>query len=62
MTAVLALPGARLAYQVSGAGPAIVLVHGFGLDMRKWEQQVPRLAERSRVVIRFLEDSRLGVA
>ncbi len=32
---VLALPGARLAYQVTGTRPAVVLVHGFGLDMRR---------------------------
>ena len=34
---VLALPGARLAHEVTGAGPAVVLVHGFGLDMRMWD-------------------------
>jgi 3-oxoadipate enol-lactonase len=50
MTAVLALPGARLAYQVTGDGPAIVLVHGFGLDMRMWDSQVPELEKRFRVV------------
>jgi 3-oxoadipate enol-lactonase len=49
-TAVLALPGARLAYQVSGAGPAVVLVHGFGLDMRMWDAQAEHLAARFRVV------------
>jgi len=47
---VLALPGARLAYQVTGDGPALVLVHGFGLDMRMWDPQVPDLAARFRVV------------
>ena len=47
---VLALPGARLAYQVSGAGPAVVLVHGFGLDMRMWDAQAGHLATRVRVV------------
>ena len=36
---VLALPGARLAYEVTGTGPAVVLVHGFGLDMRMWDPQ-----------------------
>jgi 3-oxoadipate enol-lactonase len=43
---VLARPGARLAYQVTGDGPAVVLVHGFGLDMRMWDAQVPHLATR----------------
>ena len=49
-TQVLALPGARLAYQVTGAGPAVVLVHGFGLDLRMWDDQVQALAGRFRVV------------
>jgi len=47
---VLALPGARLAYQVTGEGPAVVLVHGFGLDMRMWDLQAGPLAARFRVV------------
>jgi 3-mercaptopyruvate sulfurtransferase SseA/pimeloyl-ACP methyl ester carboxylesterase len=47
---VLALPGARLAYEVTGEGPAVVLVHGFGLDLRMWDQQVGHLAQRFRVV------------
>jgi pimeloyl-ACP methyl ester carboxylesterase len=49
-TAVLARPGARLAYQVTGEGPAVVLVHGFGLDMRMWDPQVEPLAAQFRVV------------
>ncbi len=47
---VLALAGTRLAYQVTGDGPAVVLVHGFGLDMRMWDPQVADLAARFRVV------------
>jgi 3-oxoadipate enol-lactonase len=47
---VLALPGARLAYQVTGDGPAVVLVHGFGLDMRMWDAQAGHLAARYQVV------------
>ncbi len=47
---VLARPGARLAYQAAGAGPAVVLVHGFGLDMRMWDPQVSHLGARRRVV------------
>jgi 3-oxoadipate enol-lactonase len=43
-------PGARLAYQVGGDGPAIVLVHGFGLDMRMWDEQAEHLAARYQVV------------
>jgi 3-oxoadipate enol-lactonase len=47
---VLPLPGARLAYEVTGDGPAVVLVHGFGLDMRMWDPQVAHLADRCLVV------------
>ena len=49
-TGVLALPGARLAYEVTGAGTPVVLVHGFGLDMRMWDPQMEHLAGRFRVV------------
>jgi len=49
-TAVLARPGARLAYQVTGDGPAVVLIHGFSLDMRMWAAQAGPLAARFRVV------------
>ena len=47
---VLVRPGARLAYEVTGEGPAVLLVHGFGLDMRMWDDQVHQLAARFRVV------------
>jgi 3-oxoadipate enol-lactonase len=47
---VLERPGARLAYEVTGDGPAIVLAHGFGLDMRMWDEQVACLSDRYRVV------------
>ncbi len=49
-TEVLALPGARVAYEVAGQGPAVVLCHGFGLDMRMWDPQVEHLAVGSRVI------------
>jgi len=48
--AVLERPGARLAYEVTGAGPAVVLIHGFGLDMRMWDPQVGPLADRFLVL------------
>ena len=48
--AVLDRPGARLAYQVTGDGPAIVLVHGFGLDQRMWDAQAEHLAGCYQVV------------
>jgi 3-oxoadipate enol-lactonase len=49
-TAVLERPGGRLAYEVAGTGPAVVLVHGFGLDRRMWDPQAEYLAARFRVV------------
>ena len=50
VAAVLERPGARLTYEVAGDGPAVVLIHGFGLDMRMWDPQVGSLADRFRVV------------
>ena len=50
VAAVLDRPGARLVYEVAGDGPAVVLIHGFGLDMRMWDPQVGPLADRFRVV------------
>jgi 3-oxoadipate enol-lactonase len=49
-TAVLPVPGAKLVYQVTGDGPAVVLVHGFALDMRMWDPQVADLVRRYRVI------------
>jgi len=38
-------------FQVSGKGePTVVLVHGWALDRRLWDGQVPRLKARHRVV------------
>jgi pimeloyl-ACP methyl ester carboxylesterase len=50
VTAVLERPGARLVYEVAGDGPAVVLIHGFGLDMRMGDPQLGPLAARFRVV------------
>ena len=50
ITGVLERPGARLVYEMTGEGPAVVLLHGFGLDMRMWDPQVGPLAARFRVV------------
>jgi 3-oxoadipate enol-lactonase len=46
----LALPGASVRYEVSGTGPAVVLVHGFGLDLRMWDDQVDVLSRDFTVV------------
>ena len=29
--------GARLYYEVAGAGDPLVLIHGYGLDLRMWD-------------------------
>jgi 3-oxoadipate enol-lactonase len=49
-TAVLERPGGRLAYEMTGTGPAVVLIHGFGLDRRMWDPQAQHLAASFRVV------------
>ena len=42
--------GTDLAYDVTGQGPAVVLLHGFSLDLRMWDEQVPPLSRRFRVL------------
>ena len=46
----LDVPNARLYYEVAGAGPAVVFVHGFTLDTRMWDDQWTVFGERYRVV------------
>lgn len=38
------------AYDVAGSGPAVVLVHGLGLNRRSWRWQVPELSRSYRVI------------
>jgi pimeloyl-ACP methyl ester carboxylesterase len=45
----LSVPGARLRYRDAGAGAALVLVHGWTLDLDMWEPQAALAAHR-RVV------------
>jgi pimeloyl-ACP methyl ester carboxylesterase len=45
----LTVPGARLRYRDEGAGPAVVLVHGWTLDLDVWQPQAA-LATNQRVV------------
>ncbi len=52
MEFVLDLPGGRLVGEVSGAGPAVVLLHAGVADRRMWNDLAPELA-RDRRVIRF---------
>jgi pimeloyl-ACP methyl ester carboxylesterase len=44
--------GGRLAFDVTGSGPALVLVHAGIVDRRMWDHVVPALAER-RTTIRY---------
>ena len=42
--------GTTLAYDVSGSGPVVVLVHGGGFDRRLWDGQVEALRRHFRVI------------
>jgi pimeloyl-ACP methyl ester carboxylesterase len=46
----LEVEGARLRYRDSGSGPALVLVHGWTLDLEMWNPQVERLSDQFRLV------------
>jgi len=46
----LQLPGGELYYEVEGDGIPVVLVHGFALDARLWDEQMPALADVATVV------------
>jgi pimeloyl-ACP methyl ester carboxylesterase len=41
----------ELAYEVSGAGPPVVLVHGLSGSTRWWERNAPALARQFRVYV-----------
>ena len=49
-TGRLPVPGADLSFEVDGSGPAVVLVHGFSLDGRMWDDQVPALRDIATVI------------
>jgi 3-oxoadipate enol-lactonase len=42
--------GTRLYYEVAGTGEAVVLIHGFTLDNRMWDDQFAAFATRYRVI------------
>lgn len=46
----LQVPGARLRYRESGTGPAVVLIHGWTLDLEMWDPQVADLAGSFRTI------------
>lgn len=50
VTAASAADVAGLHHEEQGHGEAVVLIHGFSLDRRMWEPQVPALAGSHRVI------------
>ncbi|WP_244933187.1 alpha/beta fold hydrolase [Micromonospora tulbaghiae] len=57
--------GAQLAYDESGTGTAVVLLHAGIADRRMWRGQIPALAQRHRVIaldLRGYGDSELPPA
>jgi pimeloyl-ACP methyl ester carboxylesterase len=42
--------GARLAYETAGSGTPLVLLHGFTLDMRTWDDQIEALTRHYHVI------------
>ena len=45
-----AADGARLRYRDEGNGPAVLLVHGWALDLAMWDALVARYAQEFRLV------------
>ncbi|MCC7450821.1 MAG: alpha/beta fold hydrolase [Anaerolineae bacterium] len=44
------VPGGQLYYEATGVGDSLVLIHGFGLDRRAWDDQVTALAQGWQVI------------
>src|SRR6187397_1094130 len=42
--------GTRLYYEVTGSGYPLVLVHGFSLDIRMWDDQIASFAAQYEVI------------
>ncbi len=49
-TGVATVNNTQLYFEEAGAGPAVVLIHGFTLDTRMWDDQFAAMAERYRVI------------
>src|SRR5262245_17718569 len=49
-SAITEVNGTRLYYEVRGAGPALLFLHGFTLDHRMWNRQVEDLAKAHQVI------------
>src|SRR5207244_9413365 len=46
----LMVEDARLRFRDEGAGPAVILLHGWTLDLEMWDPQVARLRQAYRLV------------
>jgi pimeloyl-ACP methyl ester carboxylesterase len=46
----LELDGARLRWRIEGSGPALVLLHGWALDLQSWDLLAPLLAREFTVL------------
>src|SRR5438270_14098776 len=46
----LMVPDARLRFRDEGAGPAVILLHGWTLDLEMWDPQVARLRQEFRLI------------
>jgi 3-oxoadipate enol-lactonase len=44
------MDGRRIYYEIAGTGPPLVLIHGFSLDTRMWDDQFELLARHYRVL------------
>jgi len=42
--------GTHLVYELKGQGPVVILLHGFTLDLRMWDDQLPALLPPFRVL------------
>lgn len=60
--AFLESPAARLHFEVEGAGPPLLLVPGWTLNLRLWDLMVPALAKRFRVIRLDPRDAGLSTA
>lgn len=52
-----AYKGKKISYKVSGEGPAVVLLHGFGEDGNIWKEQVTFLEKEFTVIVPHLPGS-----
>jgi pimeloyl-ACP methyl ester carboxylesterase len=48
--AVVGIPAGRIEYRERGSGPAIVFVHGVGVNADLWRNVAPRLTDRYRCI------------